>query len=492
MPQLDTKLHLNMLKTSKEQKKFDANTEVYGLHWGDPENNPPLKYVRDHFLMPYISDSSNVLEIGVGGGRWTRYMLESKHVYAVDYHVELLEELKLNYNFANMSFVLNNGDDFPGIQHKSIDFIFSFGTFVHIDINIIDTYLSNIKPLLKDGASVVLQYSDMRKPMAKLLTGSFSENEPATMKKLIYSHGYTIFEEDEQTLWHSAIVRFGLPQKNDELSADFHEDTGANFLLLTYDSCRYDALMVAGTPVLDSYAEIVSAQSPANFTYPAHQAFFSGILPNTINSLPYFNRFIRQLLGLIDVGETNVVKDSYVKVKSNVNLIAGLAAAGFQTVGAGAMNWFQQECLTTGFQKFLFTGTDADAQIDFLLNNIDMSRNFFGFINFGETHAPFTYKGKKDVCPVDVRARLIKWPPSKGSGPVGQANEAFGHQVEAAEFLDSKLARLFSSVPPNTIVVLCADHGECFGEDGYWGHGFNHPKVLEVPLAIFRLDGKAI
>ncbi|MGE0918654.1 methyltransferase domain-containing protein [Trichlorobacter lovleyi] len=492
MPKLDTKLHLDMLQNSKKENKFDVNSEVYGLHWGDPETVPPLKYVRDSFLLPYITTSSTVLEIGVGGGRWTRYMLKAKHLYAVDYHVELLEELKLNYNYDNMSFVLNNGYDFPGVLNQSVDFIFSFGTFVHLDVDIIKKYLINIKSILKETSNVVIQYSDMRKPMARALKGSFSENDPDIMKKLVKSCGFEIYEDDDQTLWHSAIIRFGLVSKSMIYVNNLFYKEQPNILLLTYDSCRYDTLKVANTPVLDSFVDIVSAQAPANFTYPSHCAFFCGILPNSSLNQPYINRFNRQLFGISDVGETNVVKKSYLKIQSNSNFVDGLRGAGYQTIGCGAMNWFRQETLTYCFEDYLYTGTDADSQIDFLLANLDPSRKFFGFINFGETHAPFFYKGKKDTCPVDVRARIIKWPPCESPGPVGQANEAFRHQVEAAEFLDSRLARLFSSVPSNTIVVLCADHGECFGEDGYWGHGFNHPKVLEVPLAIFRLDGKLI
>jgi phosphopentomutase len=79
------------------------------------------------------------------------------------------------------------------------------------------------------------------------------------------------------------------------------------------------------------------------------------------------------------------------------------------------------------------------------------------------------------------------WPPVE-RGPTGRTNEAFQHQVACAEFLDRRLPGLFEALPADTIVVLTADHGECFGEDGYWGHGVNHPKVFEVPLSIFRLD----
>ncbi len=262
-----------------------------------------------------------------------------------------------------------------------------------------------------------------------------------------------------------------------------------NFLLLTYDSCRLDVLEAADTPVVDSFAEIRSAQSPATYTYPAHLSFFAGILPNCDGDLPFYNRFTKQLVGLAEVGETNVVKHSLVQVTSDRNVMVGLAELGYQTVGAGAMNWFRQATLTEGFERFAFTGTDADAQIDFLLDEIDPDRPFFAFINFGETHAPFRYAGKQDRCPVDVRARIMSWPPRQGDGPVGRDSPAFDHQRRAAEFLDTRLPRLFSGLPDNTVVVLTADHGECFGEDGYWGHGVSHPMVWTVPLTMFRLDG---
>lgn len=262
-----------------------------------------------------------------------------------------------------------------------------------------------------------------------------------------------------------------------------------NFLLLTYDSCRFDVLQEADTPVLDSFGVVMRARTPATYTYAAHQSFFAGILPNTVEDVPYYNRFNRQLIGLVEMGETQVVEGALIGVESEWNIVIGLRAHGYQTVGAGAMNWFKQKSLTQGFEHFEFTGTDADAQVDFLLDRIAPGRPFFGFINFGETHNPFHFMGKQDTCPVDVRARVMQWPPEE-RGEVGRACAAFEHQKRAAEFLDSRLPRLFSNLPEETIVVICGDHGECFGEDGYWGHGVNHPMVEEVPLAIFRLDGR--
>ncbi len=265
-----------------------------------------------------------------------------------------------------------------------------------------------------------------------------------------------------------------------------------NLLLVTYDSCRYDVLLDARTPILDSFGEVLPAQAPGNFTYPSHQAMFAGILPNADSPRPFYNRFCRQLLGLVGVGELQVSSGAMLGVSSTWNAVDGLGRAGYKTVGAGAMNWFRQESLTSCFQSFRFTGTAADEQIGFVLGETRGAAPFFAFINFGETHAPFSFAGKTEPCPVDVRARVMSWPPQLAPGPVGRDNPAYSHQVAAAEFLDTRLPRLFAGLPADTVVVLCADHGECFGEDGYWGHGINHPKVLEVPLAIFRLDGRAI
>jgi glucan phosphoethanolaminetransferase (alkaline phosphatase superfamily) len=47
---------------------------------------------------------------------------------------------------------------------------------------------------------------------------------------------------------------------------------------------------------------------------------------------------------------------------------------------------------------------------------------------------------------------------------------------------------LFDTVPKDTYITITADHGELFGEDGYFGHGpVQHKKVLEVPFVEGKL-----
>ena len=61
-------------------------------------------------------------------------------------------------------------------------------------------------------------------------------------------------------------------------------------------------------------------------------------------------------------------------------------------------------------------------------------------------------------------------------------------QIRAASHVDALLGDLFDLVPERTWIVVTSDHGELFGEDGYFGHGpIAHDKVFEVPFVEGRL-----
>jgi glucan phosphoethanolaminetransferase (alkaline phosphatase superfamily) len=61
-------------------------------------------------------------------------------------------------------------------------------------------------------------------------------------------------------------------------------------------------------------------------------------------------------------------------------------------------------------------------------------------------------------------------------------------QINTVRYLDQVVfPRLYDMLPNDTWVIVTADHGELFGEEGYFGHGpIMHEKVFEVPF----LEGK--
>jgi cyclopropane fatty-acyl-phospholipid synthase-like methyltransferase len=134
------------------------------------------------------------VDIGCGGGRWTRYLLGFKTVYAVDYYEQLLLEFRKTFNrYKHIRPIKNNGTDFPGVAPQSVDYVFSFGCFGHINQTLIDGYLAQIKEILKRGGNVVIHYSDKNKAMAQ--DPGFSDNTPEQMRALVLSHGFTSFRK---------------------------------------------------------------------------------------------------------------------------------------------------------------------------------------------------------------------------------------------------------------------------------------------------------
>ncbi len=60
-------------------------------------------------------------------------------------------------------------------------------------------------------------------------------------------------------------------------------------------------------------------------------------------------------------------------------------------------------------------------------------------------------------------------------------------QIDTVRYLDGVFEQLYDTVPKNTWIIVTADHGELFGEAGYFGHGpIMHEKCFEVPY----LEGK--
>lgn len=179
----------------------------YGNQWGDPEQVDILAKIRDRFITPYVYPSKTALEIGSGGGRWTQYMLGFGRTICVDIHDEMFHYLIERFGAVpQLSFCKTNGTEFPGIQARSVDYAFTFGTFVHLDPPIIAAYLASLRPILAPGANVVIQYADKDKPMAAENDG-FAMTTGPIMRGMIEAAGYTVVEEDTETLPHSNVVR---------------------------------------------------------------------------------------------------------------------------------------------------------------------------------------------------------------------------------------------------------------------------------------------
>jgi membrane-anchored protein YejM (alkaline phosphatase superfamily) len=267
------------------------------------------------------------------------------------------------------------------------------------------------------------------------------------------------------------------------------DESPENFLLVTYDSCRFDAYQEAKTPAVDAHAKARQAWTQATHTYASHASMFQGFLPHVFTEEEYYNRYVRQLWR---IKHRRPVEARVVLPPDSRNIIEGFNQLGYFTCGTGAMAWFRRKPdLQQDWQAWQWTGTAARQQVDWITDQLRSrpEQPFFAFINFGETHFPYKFDGQAGL-EGDSAARVLG---CQRTTMAVEQEHAFDEtmwrmQVACAEFLDERMGELlafFGETGRNVTVVMCSDHGECFGEQGLYGHGFYHPKVMEVPMAIF-------
>lgn len=265
----------------------------------------------------------------------------------------------------------------------------------------------------------------------------------------------------------------------------FSAPPSCSVLLITLDSCRYDSFLAARALNLKKVGVLHRAMAPGNFTYASHAAIFMGFTPGVAGlAQAHVNPKFGKLLRVGGAGIKGKVDDFFVVTGRNV--IAGARNAGYRTIGSGSVGWFDPaletgKVLTEDFDDFYYGQSTAslEQQLQWLaarLADLPAGQATFTFLNVGETHVPYYHQG-------------ADWShernPCVPFGTDNDAAECRRRQVRCIEWIDEKLAGLLEAFAASTIII-CGDHGDCWGEDGLWEHGISHQKVLEVPL-IYRL-----
>lgn len=255
-------------------------------------------------------------------------------------------------------------------------------------------------------------------------------------------------------------------------------------LFITLDSCRYDTFVSASAPNLKAVGQLHRAMSPGSFTYASHAAMFVGFTPGIAQRAePFINPKFSKIFKMTNAGFPG--KGSEYMTLEGRNIIDGFKRKGYLTLGVGAVGWFDPgtetgEHLSREFDHFYYPGNNAmlDKQLAWLAQHLSATADVpvLAFLNIGETHVPYYFEG-------------APWPASSNPcvpfGKENDADECRRRQRACLEFIDGKIGTLLEAFGEST-TLICADHGDCWGEDGLWEHGIHHEKVFEVPL-LFRL-----
>jgi len=125
-------------------------------------NSPEFKTgIIDNILLPNVPPGSRVLEIGPGAGRWTEVILrQAKYLTVVDLTPECIRLCRERFAaFQNVSYFVNDGKDLSFVLPASIDRIWSFDVFVHIQASDVQDYVRQFATVLTPGGRGIIHHS---------------------------------------------------------------------------------------------------------------------------------------------------------------------------------------------------------------------------------------------------------------------------------------------------------------------------------------------
>ena len=311
-----------------------------------------------------------------------------------------------------------------------------------------------------------------------------------------------------------------------------------NVVFVVMDTVRKSHLSVYGydrptTPELERLAGEATvfeqAVAPAPWTLPVHASMFTGMYPSehgasqenpylegattlaeTLSSAGYetacysSNAWITPYTHLTDGFDD---QDNFFKVMPG-DFLAGPLAKAWKTMNdSDALRSVADWLVSVGntFHEYFSSGEGETSKTPLVVDRTiefieDAEGPYFAFMNLMDAHLPYhpPEEYAEEFAPGVDSTAVCQNSKEYNSG----AREIDDEEWEAIEGLydaeirhvDAELGRLFDWLRANdewedTLVVVCADHGELHGEHGLYGHEFCiYDPLVNVPLIVNHPD----
>ncbi len=269
-----------------------------------------------------------------------------------------------------------------------------------------------------------------------------------------------------------------------------------NYVLIIFDSCRYDSFTTARPSVMRTLGKVEKRWSYASWTAPSHYNLLMGLMPHVSPRNVYASEYYKkdffkfnERLGAGGIEFKSFVPRLYLPV-----LLQKLGYRTHAMVSLPVLN--PTTVLNSGFDSYKLMEKHNDMRAMVREMKFREDAPSFYLLNVGETHYPYALPDEppdewprisgvhgvfkhldESIVGGRLRKTSAKMFDNRKLGALRQ------RQIDAVKYLDTVVEELLDVVPRNTFVTITADHGELFGEDGYFGHGpIQHDKVFEVPF----------
>jgi len=319
-----------------------------------------------------------------------------------------------------------------------------------------------------------------------------------------------------------------------------------NIILVVLDSLRSENLSCYGynkntTPFIDQIAENgikLDAYSTAPWTVPVHGTLFTGMLPSYHGSHRKSKQFKlpseQSLAGRLSANGYSTAgfsanpwlspefdfdtgfnhyecfspitpfpdEEIYPEDESaNLSSMSGIASIVSWALEGNALKRIANGFWNRYFRKSFVTSGTVNESIDEHLESTDETNNFI-FANYMEVHDPH-YEPPLSSDDVDISGSAFQGTAHTRSFRYPFVEQRINFQAEpddpdqgrilydqSINAVDKGVSELYSLLSDQinideSLIIILGDHGECMGEDNYWGHGtYLHDQLLRVPLII--------
>ncbi len=168
-------IHLLEVAMSRLEEKYNlpgiSSTDINYRVWqywdwedgGEEWNVSPewKESVINSIMRKHIEPGRDILELGPGAGRWTEPLQQmASHLTIVDLSDECIDLCKKRFAACdNMAYFVNEGSNLDFLADESIDFIWAFDVFTHVNQEDTQRYAQEFKRILRSGGRGVVTHA---------------------------------------------------------------------------------------------------------------------------------------------------------------------------------------------------------------------------------------------------------------------------------------------------------------------------------------------
>jgi hypothetical protein len=260
--------------------------------------------------------------------------------------------------------------------------------------------------------------------------------------------------------------------------------------------------MAAEPKVMSKLGKVEKRFTYASWTAPSHYNLLTGLLPHNSPEHVYASEYYKEYFFNYNkrLGAKGIEFAKMVPALWFPGLLRN--TLGYRTHARVSLPVLNPKTgINRDFDTFTLMDSHNDMRSMLPTMKFDSERPSFYLLNVGETHYPYAKPDedssmwprisgvngvfKKLDSQVDAQGNLTK--SEEEFFDQARLDQLRARQIDTVRYIDGVVEELFDMVPENTHIVVTADHGELFGEMGYFGHGpIMHDKCFEVPF----LEGK--